>query len=294
MSLGGINLYTLAVDVGGTKIATGVIDKHFKWLSKVEHKSQSKSAFSMYDSLLECMCVAIEEAELNKNKIKKIGIAIPGKIDKAKGIAVYQNNLPWRNFPLRTELLKKFPNTHIVLEHDVAAASIGEWTVRELSNELFVYITVSTGIAARVIYQGKELDGMGFAGEIGFFPVGESDVENTASGSAMEKELGKAYADMTLQKAFTRWASGDTELNLFFDEKASVLASSIFHVMGILDPHKIVLGGGVVNKQPKFYQLILDKFQLLCKHPLQKNWVNRIEKSLLLGDSGLHGVAVAE
>src|SRR5699024_5524750 len=69
---------------------------------------------------------------------------------------------------------------------------------------------------------------------------------------------------------------------------------SIFHVMGILDPHKIVLGGGVVNKQPKFYQLILDKFQLLCKHPLQKNWVKRIEKSLLLGDSGLHGVAVAE
>src|SRR5699024_6450073 len=153
---------------------------------------------------------------------------------------------------------------------------------------------ISTGIAARVIYQGKKLDGMGFAGEIGFLPVGEADVETTASGSAMEKELGKIYDGMTLQKAFTRWASGDTELGIFFDKKASVLASSIFHVMGLLDPYRVVLGGGVVNKQPKFYQLILDKFQLLCKHPLQKNWVNRIEKSLLLGDSGLHGVAVAE
>lgn len=195
---------------------------------------------------------------------------------------------------MRSKLLKQFPDANIVLEHDVAAATLGEWTIRDLTDELFVYVTISTGIAARMIHQGEQLNGMGFAGEIGFFPVGEADVETTASGSAMEKELSQLYDNITLQEAFSRWTGGDKELDAYFDEKASVLASSIFHVMGLLDPHKVVLGGGVINKQPAFYQLILEKFQLLCKHPMQKDWKARIETSLLLGDSGLYGAAAVK
>lgn len=287
-------MYTLAVDVGGTKIAAGVIDSKSEWLSKTTHESQVASASTMYNSLLDSMHAAITEAGLSKEQINKIGIAIPGKINKTQGIAVYQNNLPWRDFPLQSKLLNQFPNAQIALEHDVAAATLGEWAIRELTDELFVYVTISTGIAARMMHQGKQLNGLGFSGEIGFFPVGEADVETTASGSAMEQELSQLYDCMTLQKAFSRWGVGDKNLAAYFEEKADVLASSIFHVMALLDPHTVVLGGGVVNKQPEFYQLILDKFRLLCKHPMQQEWQERLEKSLLLGDSGLYGAAVAE
>src|SRR5699024_6443075 len=129
-------------------------------------------------------------------------IAIPGKVDKKRGMAIYQNNLPWRNFPLREELKQLFLEADVIIEHDVAAATIGEWSVRELNDGLFVYITVSTGIAASIVYSGIPIRGMGLAGEIGFFPVSdEGDVETTASGSAMEKELKDLYHNqLTLQE----------------------------------------------------------------------------------------------
>ncbi|MEK4485993.1 ROK family protein [Psychrobacillus sp. FSL H8-0484] len=285
--------YIVAVDIGGTKIAAGVLNKENVWMSEVKIKSDTSSANNMYASLLESIQEAIDQANLSKEQITGIGLTIPGQLDTEKGLAIYQNNLPWENFPVGDRLAKEFPTYQLAFEHDVVAAALGEWSVRNLTDELFVYITVSTGICASIIHQGKPLRGLGLAGEIGFFPVHEGQVlENYASGSAMERALKLGDPNCTLADSFKRWKQGDKDLDSFFQDRAYQLAVAIFNVTAVLDPDRIVLGGGVINNQESFFKLIKDHYQSLCKHPLQKNWPTRIELSTLKGKSGLFGVAM--
>jgi glucokinase len=285
-------VYTLAADIGGTKIAAGVMNEKNDWISEVKQESDGSTPERMYDSLLSSIYQAIKRANLTIEQIDNYGITIPGQVDVENGIAVYQNNLPWRNFPLGELLREKFPDSRIVFEHDVVAAALGEWSSRNLLDELFVYITVSTGLSASIIYKGLPLRGTGFAGEIGFFPVKDKTLETYASGSAMEKELLADYGAISLANAMNQWQKGDRDLADFFNEKAYQIAVGIYNVTSTLDPHKIVLGGGVISNQVDFYQLIKVHYQTLCNHPIQKNWVSRIERSVLQGKSGLYGVAM--
>lgn len=285
--------YTLAVDIGGTKIAAGVMDKENVWLSEIKKKSDTSSATNMYNSLLDSIYEAIEQANLTKEQISHLGITIPGQLDTATGLAIYQNNLPWANFPLGDLLAKEFSACQLAFEHDVVAAALGEWSVRSLTEELFVYITVSTGICASIIQQGQPLRGLGLAGEIGFFPIHKDFVlETYASGSAMERALSLQKESITLVEAFLRWEQGDQEFELFFDERAYQLAVAIFNMTAMLDPAVIVVGGGVINNQSKFFERIKEHYRQLCKHPIQKNWLARIEPSTLKGTSGLYGIAM--
>lgn len=79
LELEGISLYTLAVDVGGTKIAAGVMNRKYEWLSNIKQESQAASASSMYDSLLDSMQLALSQANLNKNQIKKLALRFQEK-----------------------------------------------------------------------------------------------------------------------------------------------------------------------------------------------------------------------
>lgn len=286
-------VYTLAVDIGGTKIAAGVMNEEGVWISEVKNSSNIANANSMYDSVLVSMYEAIKKADLLKEQIDYVGIAMPGHVNVETGLAIFQNNLPWVNFPAGEMFSKEFPSSKFSFEHDVVAAALGEWSVRDLSDELLVYITISTGISASIISEGKPIRGNGLAGEIGFFPVNdEKSLETYASGSAMEKELISESSGLTLERAFNRWQNGDKNMERFFNDRAHQLARSIVNITALLDPHIIVLGGGVINNQGKFYELIKEHYQLLCKHPLQQKWSDRIEKSILTSESGLFGVAM--
>lgn len=283
---------TLAVDIGGTKVAAGIIDKERNWTSSVTIQSDKTNANTMYASVLKSIDEAIKKAMLTRMDILQIGVTVPGQFDIEKGLAIYQNNLPWKNFPIRTLLKKEFPKSNIAFEHDVVAAARGEWAVRNFDEELLVFITVSTGISASIINKGVPIRGVGFAGEIGFFPTeNEQDLEKIASGSAMEKALPILNKNLTLQQAFRRWHDGDAQLSHFFSDKAYQIARAVFHVAAMLDPHKIVLGGGVINHQRPFYEQIKHHYTLLCHHPFQKKWKDKIEHSVLKEKAGLFGVA---
>lgn len=286
--------YTLAVDIGGTKIASAILDENKLWVEEHVQMSDVSSPESMYKSMLASIYQVLKKAELNKYQIKKIGIAIPGQVDIDLGIAIYSNNLPWRNFNLGILLKNEFPDSEIGFEHDVAAAGLGELKFRKEKSELFVYVTISTGIASCILYKAKPLRGSGMAGEIGFFPVERLSLENFASGSGMEKELRTDHHGISLISAFDQWENGDIVLGHFFHSKATQIAMALFQVTATLDPHKIVIGGGVVNNQPRFYELIQNQFVSLCTHPLQESWKKKLEPSVLKSRSGLYGLACIE
>nr|WP_275576963.1 ROK family protein [Thalassobacillus pellis] len=282
----------MAVDIGGTKIAAGVMNENQEWLSQITKKSDASSSENMYLSLLGSMQTAIQTAGLESGNISNLGVTVPGKVDIENGIAVYQNNLPWRNFPLKQRLIESFPGSSITMEHDVVAAALGEWGARVLEKEMLIYVTVSTGLSASIIFEGKPLRGEGMAGEIGFYPVNGRTLEACASGSAMEKELKAQYGIASLREGMKLWQEGKKELTRFFEKKAYHIALGLFMVTATLDPHKIVIGGGVISNQPAFYKLIQLQYEKLCKHPIQEAWINKLEKSKLGDSSALFGAAM--
>jgi len=285
--------YTLAIDIGGTKIAVGLMKKQTEWIATLQNKSNTTNENTMYNAVVQSIYEILEKTNIKKDQVKQMGITVPGQLDIETGLAIFQLNLPWRNFPLGDLLRKEFPKTRVCFEHDVAAAALGEWAVRNLSEQLLVYMTVSTGIAASIIYKGEVIRGMGLAGEVGLIPSeGTKSLEESASGSAMEKAIRIMDENLSLQQAFALWEEGNDKFEEFFDQKARQLAVAIFNIVATLDPHKIVLGGGVLNHQKNFFDRMLNYYSNFCIHPFQDNWIEKIERSRLEGTSGLYGVAM--
>jgi glucokinase len=172
------------------------------------------------------------------------------------------------------------------------ASALGEYAIRKQAYDVFTYVTISTGIAASTLFEGIPLRGAGIAGEIGFFQIGNKTLETAASGSAMERELSENHHGITLIQALDQWKNGDHKLTALFNETAHHIASGIFNLTAVLDPNKIVIGGGVINNQPEFYELIKKHYSSFCSHPLQYEWPLKLEASRLKGKSGLYGAAV--
>src|SRR5699024_5879089 len=136
-----------------------------------KHESATESDEAMFQALLNSINSIIDKAQVQRDDITETGVTVPGQIDVEEGIAIYANNLRWRHFNLKAALQAEFPKQKLVFEHDVVAAAYGEWAIRQLSDELFLYKTVSTGICASIIYRGEAIRGTGTAGEVGLIPM---------------------------------------------------------------------------------------------------------------------------
>ncbi|PTX58488.1 ROK family protein [Melghirimyces profundicolus] len=121
-----MNSYTIGLDIGGTKIAAGLIDKQGRCLHDVTLPSLPDDSEAMFKQVKASVDRLVEKGNAPTHSIRGLGIGVPGKVDRERGIAVMQANLPWRNFPLISRLKEYYP-WPILLDHDVAAAAYGEW-----------------------------------------------------------------------------------------------------------------------------------------------------------------------
>jgi len=160
--------YIIGVDIGGTKIATGLVAKDGKLKDKVVLPTLSDKGL---DTSISQVYLSIEEL-LNKTSIKKaqiegIGVCAPGPLDPIKGIVHNPPNLKgWREIPLASFLKKRF-GLKTKLENDANAAGMAEviWGAAKGYKDVF-YVTVSTGIGTAIIIDGKIYHGKsGMAGE---------------------------------------------------------------------------------------------------------------------------------
>lgn len=282
--------YFLAIDVGGTKIATSIF-KESEHIGTLTSYSDTKNAETMYDSMIRTINEVLAMHNVQKESIHKVGLMIPGQIDFENERALYQNNLPWENFDIGKRMRQDFPGAEFVLKHDVQSAAVGEWVAKRKPNGMFVYVTISTGLSASMIYEGNLLVGNGFIGEIGHMKDEHGRMlEKVASGSAMEREVQSEFQYASLTEAFTAFGRGDAEMDAYFSTKAATIAQNLYNVFTVIDPDFLVLGGGVINNQKDFYNLIVTHFEECACHPGQKDWKNRISNSTYEQMSGIYGL----
>jgi glucokinase len=268
----------LGVDIGGTKVAAGLVNARGEILFKV------RVPMNVHGTAAEAMaCVhqAIEAAlaansKFSKLQVKGIGVASPGPLDPATGIVLHTPNLPcWREFPLGTEIEHAY-HLPTLVDNDANAAGLAEalWGAGNGFDSVF-YATIGTGIGTAIVLGGKLLYGRtGAAAEGGHMTIDmRGDVrcgcgkrgclEGLASGTgvaarAREKVAaeptraamllefaGGDPAAITAEIVTNAWDAGDPFATEILRETADLLAIWFGNIVDLLEPEIIVIGGGL-------------------------------------------------
>jgi len=193
----------LAVDIGGTKLAAGVVDDNGTVVAS--HRCPTPSTDDA-DALFSALVALL--TELDTSNCEMVGVGCGGPM-RAGGEFVSPLNIPaWRDFPLRARL-----NEHcglpVVVDNDAKALALGEgWTGAAKDVRDYIGMVVSTGIGGGIVLDGRLLDGAaGNAGHIGLVIVeprghecacgAHGCVEAEASGTAIEKFTGRPAREAT-------------------------------------------------------------------------------------------------
>jgi glucokinase len=270
-------MYILAVDLGGTKIALGLLDLKGKIIQSRTVATPVKSSPSKVISLVIYeIKKLINESGIPFSKIKGLGIGAPGQILPEEGLVVSSPNLPlWKNVQLKKplETALKIP---VHLDNDAKAAALGELHFgagRGQKNLLFV--TVSTGIGCGIIINGKIYRGArNIAGEAGHMIIKPDGPKCGCGNYGCWEALaaGPAFARIAREKLKNH--SGKTKLLQLTGGKpekidGSILAQAVragdplakkvwaegtyylglgfVNLINIFNPSLIVVGGGLAN-----------------------------------------------
>ena len=190
-----------------------------------------------------------------------VAIAVPGPVDPVAGVMDGAPNLPgWRMVPLRA-LVEAELGCRCLIDHDASVAALGEHrrgAGRGMAD--FVYVTVSTGIGAGLIFGGRLYrGGSGRAGEFGHMVVVEDGplchcgnrgcLEAVSSGTAIALAAGAPSAAEVSRRA----AAGDQAAQEVLAAAARQLGLAVGGLINLLNPDAIAFGGGVLAAGGHFW-----------------------------------------
>ncbi len=271
-----------AVDIGGTKIAVGMVDEAGKVLSKME--SPTGVDFG-YSHGLELIAGMLRDTARNASvEISGIGIGSTGPVDPFSGEFGDIDFLPqWRRKNPVVDLARIF-KMRVALENDADAAALAEagWGAGKTKSR-FVYVTVGTGIGGGIIVDGKLYRGVdGAHPEIGHHVIDASGPpcscgfrgcwESLATGPAMVTWLeSKAPADyphrqgLTAKRICDLATQGDELARDAVKREAYYLGLGIANLVNLLTPDAIVLSGSVMKSSSLFLEGIRETIRLGCR-----------------------------
>lgn len=266
-------MYYVGIDLGGTNIAAGILNDKFEMVAKGSVPTGKDRNYSeIIRDMADISRKLITESGLSVNDIEYIGIGSPGVCDREKGILLYANNIRFNDVPMAKEMQKYIP-LPVYLENDANCAALGEslaGAAKDVSDS--VTITLGTGIGGGIIINKCIFAGFnGMAGEIGH-TVLVLDGELCTCG---KKGCWEAYASATALIRQTRAAAEknpESEINRLVDGRLDLinaktafdamrlgdytgtrvveqyiryLAEGIANIIVVLQPEKIVIGGGI-------------------------------------------------
>ena len=262
-----------AIDLGGTKIYSVIADNRGVILSDVKIATPAVDGpEAVIGQLSASVTAALAKTDFSLNDISAVGVCAAGFFDWRHKVMVSSPNLPgWENVALEKRL-STILGVKVIAENDANAAALGEATngAGQGSHHM-VYVTVSTGIGAGLIKDGRIYrGGSGFAGELGHMVV-KSDgalcgcgrrgcLETVSSGNAIAMAAKKAVEqvgptvlkgisprELTAPDVFAAASQGDTVAALILEEALFYLGVGLVNMVNLLNPEVIVIGGGVAE-----------------------------------------------
>lgn len=312
-------MYRLGIDLGGTNIATGVIDENYKIIGVGKVKTNlPRPAEEIIDDMAKSALMAVENARLTMDDIESIGVGAPGSVIYETGTIVYSNNLGFFDVPLAKMLEEKL-NKKVYVENDANAAAYGEYVAGAgKGSKNFVALTLGTGVGGGVIIDGKIYSGSNFAGaELGHTVIqmnGEictcgrnGCFEAYASATALIRQTKQAmirFPESVMWKlcnndinavngriAFDAMRKGDEAGKSVVDEYIRYVAVGVANMVNIFQPDVLCIGGGISNEGETLIKPIRD---FVAGENYARNMDKKTEiKAATLGnDAGIIGAAL--
>ncbi|MFF6637056.1 ROK family protein [Streptomyces althioticus] len=255
--------HVIALDVGGTGMKAALVGADGELLHQARRPTgRERGPDAVVEGILDFA------AELRAHGIRAhgepasaAGVAVPGIVDEAEGIAAYAANLGWRDVPLRALLAERLGGVPVALGHDVRTGGLAEGRLGAgRGADRFLFVPLGTGIAGAIGIDGKvEAGAHGFAGEIGHIvvrpggaecPCGQRGcLERYASASAVSRAWAEASGgpDADAADCAKAVASGDERAVRVWEEAVDALADGLVTALTLLDPRTLIIGGGLAE-----------------------------------------------
>lgn len=308
----------LSLDFGGTKLSVGIVERgsnDWRSLKRVPSVPDADRAWGLKTMM------SLARDMLDGTAPVAVGVSFGGPVDVAEGRVRLSHHVPgWEDFLLRAWLAQRFA-APVAVENDANVAALGEWRFGAGQGcASLLYITVSTGIGGGWILDGRVYHGAdGLAGEIGHMTVQPGGptctcgrrgcLEAVAAGPAiarrarerlraesgrgelLRRQVSGDVTAITARDVSEAAATGDEIARGVLHEAAAWLGWAIGSAIVLLNPERVVIGGGVSKSGAGYFEAVRAAAQ---KHVLPGMRVD-IVPAALGDDAPLWGaVALAE
>jgi glucokinase len=288
-------VWTIGVDVGGTKVAAGFVDargeisQHTR--TAMNPRGTAEEGLAAVTTAIDALLKMAPEAH---GSMQRIGICAPGPLDPQTGVVLNPPNVPcWRNFPLAGEIAGRYGG-FVKIGNDANAAGLAEglWGAGRGYKNVF-YACIGTGIGTGILFDGRIYYGRtGAAAEGGHVSIDYQGprcgcgkrgcIEVLASGTAigkkarakLEEKLGCSgmmlklaggnVEGITSEIVGRAYAAGDPLAKEILLETVELLAIWLGNIVDLLEPDVMILGGGVATMLAPLFGEIRNRLPAWC------------------------------
>jgi glucokinase len=316
--------YTIGIDLGGTKLASGLVDANGKLIAEARKPTtppdgNAKTPQSHVKYVISVMASAVDELVSQipgKNKAEKlkllhsVGLASAGPMNVLQGKIIDPPNFPgWKTVPivslLEKEIAKRGVKKKVYFQNDAIAAALGEgWVGGAKGLQTYAMVTLGTGIGSGVILNGQPAQSGGMGSEWGHSLVDinviekikpgaklatsdfyHSTVEGLASGTGMRTLTGKE--PRVLADLARR---GDKDAREVFARASCALAGLFFNLSLGFHVEKILLTGGLIHIEDVFVPQAIELYNQLITSQAP-SFKTKIVRAKMDNSAGVVGAA---
>jgi glucokinase len=240
----------IGVDVGGTKILAGVVERDGTVVTHREYPTPLDSEGELLDGLEAAVRELLDES------VGAVGFGIPSRIDQRAGVAIGSVNIPLVDVPFR-DVMRQRLGLPVEIDNDANAAAIAEWKVGAGRGTTdMIMLTLGTGVGGGLILGGRPYRGsIGAGGELGHLVIvhdgtlcscgGHGHLESYVSGKAADEVARQEFGPAADAHRLVRLANeGDAKAIELLTEIGRKLGSGLGSLINVFDPQLIVVGGG--------------------------------------------------
>lgn len=240
--------FVIGVDVGGTKVRSGVVDRD----GVVHARHEVESPETSEEAVLRELDQAVEA--VLAHGVGAIGLGVPVNLDRRTGRVLRATNLPFDDFDLAEHVRERF-ELPVGVENDANAATLAEWQLgagRGLSN--LVLLTLGTGVGGGIVLDERLYRGWAEVGHMVLVANGppcqgnchgHGHVEALCSGTAADRAARELWGqDADARLLVERAREGDEAAQARLAEIAAYLGMAIGSLANLFDPEIVLIGGG--------------------------------------------------
>ncbi|MDQ2870290.1 MAG: ROK family protein [Acidobacteriota bacterium] len=309
----------LGIDLGGSKILSGVVTAKGKILSRAKTATPfSEGSAALLEALRETASAALREAGISSARLAAVGMGSPGPLDPARGSILRTPNIAVKKLAVGPWLSRHL-GAPVVLDNDVHMAVYGEWLAGAARGvRRVVGLWIGTGVGGCVLWEGKVVHGINRnAGEIGHMVLDARRARPGKARGTLEWEASKTGIARHVRKAVERGKKSklarrverggerlhSTDLASAFEARdrpvvaavensARYVGLAIANLFDVLAPELFVLGGGVSAALGSPYLTLVRR--AAEEHAFTTELAKpRVVLSRLGDDAGLLGAALA-